>query len=385
MPSFTSNVKSKLPQTGNTIFSIMSKMAADHGAINLSQGFPDFDCDPKLVERVSHYMKTANNQYAPMSGVPRLRERIAEKTEELYGCAYDVESEITVTSGATEAIYAAITSMVSEGDEVIIFTPAYDCYEPAIHLNGGKVIYVRTEHPTYKIDWEQVKKVITQRTRMIILNTPHNPTGVTYTETDLLELEKIVAQSDIVVLSDEVYEHIVFDGKKHMSAAMFPGLAERSFVVSSFGKTYHTTGWKLGYCLAPKELMTEFRKAHQFIVFSVNTPIQMAYADHLEDKEAYLQLGAFYQEKRDMFAGALNESRFRKVACSGTYFQLLDYSEISDMHDVEFAEWLTKVHKVASIPVSVFYHTSSDAKVLRFCFAKNSETLANACEILSKI
>lgn len=385
MPSFNGSIRTKLPKTGNSIFSVMSAMAKKHNAINLSQGFPDFDCDPRLVELVNKYMKSANNQYAPMPGMPQLREQIAMKTETLYGQAYDVETEVTITAGATQAIFAAITSMISEGDEVIIFTPAYDCYEPAIELNGGKVVYVRTDYPYYKIDWEQVKKLINQRTRMIIINTPHNPSGVVYTKKDMEALEKIVSGSNIVVLSDEVYEHIVFDGAKHVSACSFPGLAERSFVISSFGKTYHTTGWKIGYCVAPKELMQEFRKAHQFIVFAVNTPIQLAYAEFLQDPQPYLELPKFYEKKRDIFVSALEGSRFKVKPCAGTYFQLLDYSEISDKDDVAFAEELTEKYGVASIPVSVFYHAKVESHVLRFCFAKNEDTLLQAAEILQKI
>lgn len=385
MPSFSASLNSKLPKVGPTIFSKMSAMAAQEQALNLSQGFPDFDCSPELVELVHQAMKSGQNQYAPMAGLPALREKIAEKTEALYGGKYNPETEITVTAGATQAIFTAIAATVNEGDEVIIFTPAYDCYEPAIELVGGKPVYVQLKDPDYKINWEEVKKVINQRTKMIIINSPHNPTGSILSKQDLAELEKLTMQSNMLVLSDEVYEHIIFDNKKHNSVASFPKLAERSFVISSFGKTYHTTGWKMGYCLAPKELMKEFRKTHQYNVFAVNTPVQAAYAKFLDYKEAYLDLAAFYQEKRDLFRQLVDGSNFTLKPAEGSYFQLLGYEKISDEADTDFAIRLTKEFKVASIPVSVFYNKKVDHKVLRFCFAKQNSTLEQAAAILHKL
>ena len=385
MPKFSASLHSKLPRVGTTIFSKMSALAAAENAVNLSQGFPDFDCSPKLIELVYHYMKTANNQYAPMPGIMALRERIAQKTYDLYSGQYDPETEITITAGATQAIFTAIAATINEEDEVIIFTPAYDCYEPAIEIVGGKPVYIELKAPDYHINWEEVKKVINQRTKMIIINTPHNPTGSIMNGQDLMQLEKLTDKSDILVLSDEVYEHILFDGYEHQSVARFPKLASRSFIISSFGKTYHTTGWKIGYCLAPKALMAEFRKTHQYNVFSVNTPIQMAYADFLADQDAYLNLRHFYQEKRDLFKSLVEGSRFSTMHTAGSYFQLLGYEKISDEPDVDFAVRLTKEYKLASIPVSVFYNRKTDNKVLRFCFAKQNETLMQAAEIINRI
>ena len=385
MPHFNSPIHSKLPKVRTSIFTKMSQLSNQENAVNLSQGFPDFNCDLRLVELVTKYMRNGQNQYAPMAGVLRLREKIAEKTLALYGTAYHPESEITITAGATQAIYTAIASVVNEDDEVIIFTPAYDCYEPAIELNGGKAVYVLLTAPDYKVNWNQVKKLINQRTKMIIINTPHNPTGTILTENDLQQLEKLLVNTDIIVLSDEVYEHIIFDQQQHQSVARFPMLAERSFIISSFGKTYHTTGWKVGYCLAPKELMAEFRKAHQYIIFSVNTPVQLAYADYMDDQDAYLSLGNFYERKRDIFTAAISNSRFKILPSAGTYFQLLSYDSISEEKDTDFAVHLIKEYKIASIPVSVFYNIANDQKVLRFCFAKSEETLAQAAEIINKI
>jgi len=385
MPNFKGEVVSKLPKVGTTIFTVMSALAREHNAINLSQGFPDFEVSPALISGVNQYMKAGHNQYPPMAGVMALRERLAEKTEKLYDTKYDPETEITITAGATQAIFTAISSVVKEGDEVIVFTPAYDCYEPAIELNGGKVIYVQLKAPNYTIDWEEVKKVVNRKTRLIILNTPHNPTGTVLSGADMLELTRIVAESDILILSDEVYQHIIYDNEDHESVARFPGLAERSFVIGSFGKTFHATGWKVGYCLAPARLTAEFRKVHQFIVFTVNTPVQMALADYLADPSHYLELAAFYQEKRDYFAQLMEGSRFTFEPSAGTYFQVLNYSAISDEYDVDFAKRMTEEHGVASIPVSVFYHRSVDHKVLRFCFAKNNQTLEAAAEILHKL
>lgn len=385
MPEYPSLIKSKLPKVGTTIFTVMSQLANENEAINLSQGFPDFKSSEELMVLVSQAMKNGHNQYAPMAGIMPLREQIAIKTEGLHGIKYHPESEITITAGATQAIYTAIAATITEGDEVIIFTPAYDCYEPAIELNGGKTVFVQMHAPDYNIDWEQVKKLVTQRTKMIIINTPHNPSGTILEKKDMLALEKIISDTDILLLSDEVYEHIIFDGNKHESVANYPGLAERAFIISSFGKTFHNTGWKMGYCIAPKNLMAEFRKAHQFIVFSVNTPAQYALAEYLKNEENYLSLSSFYQAKRDCFVDLIKDSRFEILPSKGTYFQLLRYSNISDEMDTDFAIRLTKEHKIASIPISVFYHQKLDEKVLRFCIAKKEETLDKAAYILNNI
>ena len=385
MPAYPSVIKSKLPKTGTTIFTVMSALAQEHGAINLSQGFPDFLCDDKLIGLVEQYMRKGMNQYAPMPGILPLREDIAEKAMRLYTAAYNPDTEITVTAGGTEAIYAAITAVVDEDDEVIIFEPAYDCYAPSVTLNGGIPIYVELEPPGYSIDWNDVKKLINQRTRMIIINTPHNPSGMVMTAQDMKQLQKITQNTDIIILSDEVYEHIIFDGAEHQSVMRYPKLAERSFVVFSFGKTYHNTGWKMGYCLAPVELMREFRKAHQFIVFSANTPMQHAYADIMKDPSHYLRLSEFYQEKRDYFLKLIKGSRFKATPASGSYFQMLDYKNISKEKDTDFAVRLTKEIGVASIPTSVFYHHGMDHQMLRFCFAKGKETLEQAAEKLMKV
>jgi methionine aminotransferase len=385
MPDYPNDIKSKLPKVGTTIFTVMSQLANENKAINLSQGFPDFESSSELIGLVNVAMKKGLNQYAPMPGILALREQIAEKTQKLYGTIYHPESEITVTAGATQAIYTAIAATIREGDEVIIFTPAYDCYEPAIELNGGRTVFVQMHAPNYKVNWEQVKKLINQRTKMIIINTPHNPTGTVLEEEDMLALEKIVSDTDIVLISDEVYEHIIFDGKQHQSASKYPGLAERSFIVSSFGKTFHNTGWKMGYCIAPKNLMVEFRKAHQFIIFSANTPLQHGLSEYLKNEDNYLSLNSFYQEKRDLFTKLIKDSRFKVLPSSGTYFQLLSYKKITDIDDTDYAIELTEKHKIASIPVSVFYHQRVDEKVLRFCVAKKEETLHQAAEILNKV
>ena len=385
MPNYKSPIFSKLPKVGTTIFTKMSAMANKHEALNLSQGFPDFPIDPKLIDCTLKAMKSGFNQYAPMPGLIGLREAIAEKIEDAYSIAYHPETEITITSGATQAIFTAIAAFVKEEDEVIIFTPAYDCYQPAIELVGGKPVFVQLKSPEYKINWEEVKKLISQRTRMIIINTPHNPTGTLLSEEDLKELEKITAHSEIIILSDEVYEHIVFDGQKHASICRNKGLADRSIAVFSFGKTFHVTGWKMGYCIGPKQLMVEFRKVHQFNVFSSNHPLQHALTEYLNDSENYLSLSSFYQKKRDVFLSAITGSRFKVIPSKGTYFQLLDYSSISDQNDVIFAERLVHEYKIASIPVSVFYNSPLDEKVLRFCFAKKEQTLEEAAKILSKI
>ena len=363
----------------------MSGLARQENALNLSQGFPDFNCSPKLVELVNKYMKAGMNQYAPMRGVQSLLDILAEKTEALYGAVYHPEKEITVMPGGTLGIYAAITAVVRENDEVVIIEPAYDSYVPAIELNGGKAVHVELRYPDYTIDWDELKKVISYRTKMIIINTPHNPTGSTLSEEGIQQLIKITKDTDIVILSDEVYEHIIFDNEPHLSMARYPELAERSFIISSFGKTYHTTGWKMGYVVAPENLTKELRKVYQFMAFSANTPIQYALADMLSNPNSYLELSGFYQQKRDLFQEYLKESRFEVLPCKGSYFQLLHYSAISDEGDFDFAQRLTREKKIASIPISVFYRKKTDSNVLRFCFAKSDDTLKKAAEILCKI
>jgi len=378
-------IQSKLPDVGVTIFTIMSKLANDHHAINLSQGFPDFDVHPDLVALVDNYMRSGHNQYAPMQGVASLRRRIAGKVLALYNASYDPESEITVTSGGTEALFAAISAVVQQGDEVIVLEPAFDSYVPVIQLNGGIPVYVEYKFPDYRIDWDDVRNALSPKTRLIILNSPHNPTGAVFTERDISALENILLDTDVLLLSDEVYEHIIFDGLRHESVCRYPELAKRSFVVSSFGKTYHTTGWKIGYCLAPAPMSKEFQRVHQFLTFASNTPIQYAYAEFMKNKDIYLNLSAFYQEKRDKFLSLIKDSRFKAIPCHGTYFQMVDYSAISHESDVEFSKRLTTEHGVASIPPSVFYHRQVDHKVLRFCFAKKDGTLEKAAERLCKI
>ncbi len=379
------NIQSKLPDVGVTIFTIMSRLANEQGAINLSQGFPDFDVDPELFDLVGRYMREGNNQYAPMQGVMALRERISEKVRELYGAAYSPAEEITVTSGGTEALFAAITAVVQPGDEAILFEPAYDSYAPTVALCGGKSVYCPMRFPDYSIDWDMVKDSITPRTRCLILNSPHNPSGAVLTRADIDALIAIVSNTGIYIISDEVYEHILFDGLCHESMARYPELAERSFVISSFGKTYHTTGWKIGYCCAPKTLSIEFQKIHQYLTFASNTPVQWAYATFMEKKEKYLSVSKFYEEKRDLFLSLIKGSRFKVVPSRGTYFQMLDYSEITDEDDTAFARRMTVDHGVAAIPPSVFYHDGRDNKVLRFCFAKKDETLRGAAERLCRI
>jgi methionine transaminase len=385
MPSYSGRIESKLPHVGTTIFTVMSRLAAEHNAINLSQGFPDFDCAPELRALVTKYVNAGLNQYPPMAGVQVLREAVAEKVEALYGTRYDVEHEVTIVPGATYGIYTAVAAMVRPGDEVILFEPAYDSYAPAVEVNGGVPVYVQLTYPDYAIPWQAVQQAITPRTRMIVINTPNNPTASVFSAEDLRMLEGMLAGTDVVIVSDEVYEHIVFDGHAHQSVARFPGLAERSFLVSSFGKTYHVTGWKMGYVLAPRELTTEFRKVHQFNAFVTNAPLQYAFAEHMKDREAYLGLAAFYQKKRDFFLGALDGSRFRPLPSRGTFFQNLCYDAVSDERDTDLAVRLTRERGVASIPVSVFYREPPQHKVLRFCFAKSETTLARGAEILRRI
>ncbi len=383
--NFTGSVKSKLPGVGTTIFSVMSALANEQKAINLAQGFPDFNCSPKLIELVNHYMKAGMNQYSPMPGIMGLREKIAEKTQALYGAVYKPETEITVVPGGTHAIYAAVSAVVRDGDEVVVLEPCYDSYVPAIELNGGRAVFYELKYPDYHIDWNEVKKLINFKTRMIMINTPHNPTGSVMGDSDMLQLQKILDNTDVVVLSDEVYEHIIFDNLQHQSVARFPKLAERSFIVSSFGKTFHTTGWKLGYVLAPENLTKEFRKVHQFMAFCANTPIQYAIADYLNDTDTYLQLNQFYEDKRNYFQKLVKGSNFKLLPCKGSYFQMLNYAKITQERDTDFAVRLTKEHKVASIPTSVFYHKNTDNNVLRFCFAKGNETMEKAAEKLMRL
>ncbi len=363
----------------------MSALAAEHQAINLSQGFPDFEVDEKLISLIHQYFKKGMNQYAPMPGVINLREAIAEKCNNLYGVNINPETEITVTPGGTEAIFSAITSVIHPNDEVIIFEPAYDCYAPAIELSGGVPVYIELESPDFKVNWEAVKKRINHKTRMMIINTPHNPGGSIFSTDDMLQLQKIIDRSDIILLSDEVYEHIIFDDQKHESVLKYPKLVERSFAVYSFGKTFHATGWKVGYIIAPENLMKEFRKIHQFNVFSTNTPIQYALADYLKNADNYLYLPKFYEEKRNHFLEIIKDLPFHFVPTKGSYFQCVDYSKISDESDKDFAIRLTKEYGVAAVPVSAFYHRIKDNKLLRFCFAKKKQTLEQAAEKLRKL
>ncbi len=378
-------IQSKLPELEVSIFAVMSHLAEQSGAINLSQGFPDFNCQPQLIDLVYHYLKMGKNQYAPMPGIVPLREALSAKIKALYGAQYDPQTEITITAGATEALFAAITAVVHTGDEVLIFEPFYDAYPPIVKYSGGLPKFVRLQPPDFSIPWDQVKKAITPKTRLIIVNSPHNPTGSILSDRDLDMLAELVDGSSILIVSDEVYEHIVFDGQTHYSLATHPELRKRSFVISSFGKTYHTTGWKVGYCAAPEPLSFEFRKIHQFITFAVNTPVQWAYARILEQKDLYLNLAQFYQQKRDLFRQSLENSKFKLLPCQGTYFQLADYSAIAATSDLEFVKALTQVHGVAAIPLSPFYHEPPKQRLIRFCFAKKDETLKEAGELLCRI
>ena len=385
MSKFKGNIWSKLQKQDISIFAVMSALAREHQAINLAQGFPDFEISGKLIDLVKKYMKRGYNQYAPMTGVPELREQIAMKVENMYGAQYDYEKEINITAGATQALQTVITSMINEDDEVIVFEPAYDSYVPVIKMNGGIVRYSTLKFPEYHIDWQEVKKLISNRTRMIIINSPHNPTGSILSSKDLENLNKLTRNTDILILSDEVYEHMIFDRLKHESIYRYPDLVQRSFVVGSFGKTFHATGWKMGFVLAPENLMQEFRKVHQFVVFTCNTPIQYAIAEYMQDKTTYEDLCFFYQKKRDYFTELIRDSKFTIIPSFGTYFQLLDYGSISTETEMEFAIRLTSEYKIASIPVSAFYHKKEDNKVLRFCFAKKEKTLEKAAKILCKI
>ena len=380
------NIISKQPNTGTTIFTIMSKLATDCGALNLSQGFPNFDCSPKLTELVTHYLKKGMNQYAPMAGIQPLREVIAQKISDLYGVNYHPDTEVTILSGASEAIYCAITAVVHQDDEVILLEPCYDSYAPAIKLSGGIPVYVTlTPEDDYRIDWAMVKSKITERTKLIILNTPHNPTGTVLSHEDLMKLADIVRDTNIFLIGDEVYEHIIFDGREHWSLLRNSVLQERSFICGSFGKTFHVTGWKIGYCLAPKALTEELRKVHQWITFSTVTPIQYALADFLREPNNYLSIPMFYQQKRDKFLDCIKDSRFTYTPAHGSFFQCVNYKNITDENDFDLAIRLTREIGVASIPVSVFYNQKNDYKTLRFCFAKDDETLEKAGERLCKL
>lgn len=376
---------SKLPHVGTTIFTVMSHLANKHGALNLSQGFPNFPCSDTLIELVYKHMKAGQNQYAPMQGVSELREVICAKVNELYGSNYQPDTDITITSGATQAIYTAISTVVQPQDEVIVIEPAYDSYVPAIEMAGGVPVYVQLQAPHFSLDWEEVRAKITDKTRLIIINSPHNPTGAVFSEADMRALESIVQESNIFVLSDEVYEHLTFDGQAHESVAKYPGLRERSFISYSFGKVFHVTGWRIGYCLAPTWLMQEFRKIHQFEVFSINRPFQMGLADFLQTPENYLSLPSFFQQKRDRLLEELKKSPFEIIPSAGTYFQLLQYGHLSQEKDTDYAVRLTKEIGVASIPISAFYHDKRDDKIIRLCFAKTDEMLVEASRRLCQI
>jgi len=379
------NIHSKLPNVGTTIFTVMSKLAQENNAVNLSQGFPDFDCSPELIDLVSKYMKLGHNQYSPMAGVKELREEISKKSEELYGSVYHPEKEITVTTGGSEAIFSIISAFIKEGDEVIVFEPAFDLYRPVIELFGGIVKAIQLEAPGFKINWNEVKNLVSPKTKMILLNNPNNPATYLLGKNDFEELIQIVKDSEILVLSDEVYEHIVFDEEKFISVSQFPELKKRSFVVASFGKLFHITGWKVGYCLAPEELTSEIQKVHQYNTFCVSTPVQYAIAEFLKNKDEYLGLNQFFQRKRDFLMDGLSSIPFKIIRPKGTYYLLADYSGISDLNDVEFSKFLTKEYKVATIPVSAFYENPPEQKLLRFCFAKKEETLEKAIELLREI
>jgi methionine aminotransferase len=380
------SIHSKLPEVGTTIFTVMSKLSQDHNAINLSQGFPDFEPDEALLDRVNHHLRTGKNQYPPMIGIPALREAISRKLFRNNGIDINSETEITVTSGATEALFCGIQSLVHAGDEVIVFDPAYDCYEPAISLAGGKTIHIPLLLPDYRIDWDVFRRKLSDRTRLIIINSPHNPSSSILRDSDLDMLAESIRPLNCVVLSDEVYEHIIFDNQKHASVLNHPELRQKSLAVFSFGKTYHVTGWKIGYCIASPELTTEFRKVHQYNVFTTSTPMQWALADFVEEHpQNYLGLGEFYEKKRDLFTSLMTESRFRLLPSRGTYFQLADYSAISDDNDLEFARWITIEKGVAVIPLSPFYQEPPDSRIIRFCFAKQDYTLKQAAGLLCEI
>jgi methionine aminotransferase len=376
---------SKLPNIPTSIFSIMSKMAADHNALNLAQGFPNFPSDPALNALVDQAMRDGFNQYAPMAGDFELRMEISKKIEKLHNHFYNPETEITITAGATQAIFTIIAATISKDDEVIIFTPAYDCYAPTVELFGGKIVPIQLKPPFYGVDWQEVADKISSKTKMVIINSPHNPSGMLFSEEDMFELQRLAEKNDLLILSDEVYEHIIFDGNQHQSASRFEALANRSFITASFGKTFHNTGWKMGYCVAPERLMKEFQKVHQFVVFCVNHPFQKAFATYLKEPQHYLKLSDFYEQKRDFFLHLMKGSNFKIIPSKGTYFQMLDFSEISKETDIVFTERLTKELKIATIPTSVFNKGKKDFNQIRVCFAKTDETLAEAAQILKHL
>jgi methionine aminotransferase len=381
----TPPIESRLPQVGTTIFTVMSALAQKHGAVNLGQGFPDFDCDSKLVDAVTEAMQAAHNQYPPMAGVLALREAVADKIESMYGKRYDPNTEITITAGATQAIITIVLALVHPGDEVIVLDPCYDSYEPNIQLAGGKAVHVPLTPGTFEPDFTLIKAALTSRTRAIIMNTPHNPSATIWSAQHMEQLTAILRSTDVFVIADEVYEHMVYDGNLHQSVARFPELSQRSFVVSSFGKTYHVTGWKVGYVAAPAPMMTEFRKVHQFNVFTVNTPMQHGLAKHMANASRYLELPAFYQRKRDLFRAGLTKTRLRVMETRGSFFQCVDYSAVSDLPEAKFCEWLTTEIGVAAIPLASFYADGFEQRIARFCFAKKDETLNLALDRLAKL
>ncbi|MCF6366872.1 MAG: methionine aminotransferase [Bacteroidales bacterium] len=376
-------IKPKVPNIKTSVFAVMSQMASECGAVNLSQGFPNFNVSNELISLVNKSMKEGNNQYAPMAGVLALRKKLSAKTEKLYGKKYKPETEITITAGGTQALHSAISTVVNDGDEVIIFEPAYDSYAPVVKLNGGRPVYIKLKYPDFSVDWEEVNKTVNSKTRLIIINTPQNPSGKVFSNEDMLMLKKVVSGTKILILSDEVYEHIIFDNKQHNSIAKYPELAERSIIVYSFGKMYHATGWKLGYCMAPENIMKEIRKVHQFTVFAANTPIQYAVSEYIDKEGEYLKLSSFYQKKRDFFNHLLTNIGFSVRPTGGTYFQTVNFSEYTDETDFQLAERLVKKFGIAAIPMSSFYHNEENTKTLRFCFAKTDETLKEAVEKLA--
>ena len=385
MMTSTPTLHTKLPKVGTTIFTVMSALATEHKAVNLGQGFPDFNCDPRLVEGVTSAMTQGLNQYPPMTGVTALREAVAAKVQAVYGRHYEPATEITITAGATQAIITAILAVVHPGDEVIVLEPCYDSYIPNIELAGGVTVPVPLTPGSFRPDFDKIAAAITPKTRAMLINSPHNPSGMVWTAQEMLQLQELLAPTNILLISDEVYEHMVFDGVAHESAARYPGLAARAFIVSSFGKTYHVTGWKVGYVAAPASLSAEFRKVHQFNVFTVNTPVQHGLAAYMADSEPYLGLPAFYQRKRDLFRAGLAHTRFKLLPGEGTYFQCVDISDVSDLSEAEFCQWLTREIGVAAIPLSAFYGDGFDQRVVRFCFAKKDETLNAALERLSRL
>jgi methionine aminotransferase len=382
---FTPTIHSRLPRVGTTIFTVMSALAQEHGAVNLGQGFPDFDCDPALLQLVSDAMREGLNQYPPMAGVPQLRQAMSDKVLALYGRHYDPATEITVTAGATQAILTAVLACVHPSDEVIVLEPCYDSYGPNIELAGGRVVRVPLTPGSFRPDFQRLAAAMTPRTRLMIINSPHNPSATVWTQEEMSQLAQLLAPTDVLLISDEVYEHMVFEGSSYVSAASVPALAERSFVVSSFGKTYHVTGWKVGTVLAPAALMAEFRKVHQFNVFTVNTPMQHALARYMADPGPYRDLPAFYQRKRDLFCAGLKQTRLRVLPSQGSYFQLVDYSEVSDLPEADFCQWLTREIGVAAIPLSVFYDQGFEQRLARLCFAKQDATLQTALQRLQKL